>query len=119
MTNLERIIIMQVIGRKFVMKIHQELFNNGRAKMNYPIKKWPSHINRHFCGRTNSVASKHMKSHSNSLEVREMQIKVTMRLFITFTWLLETAVPATGSEIQRKRYLHTLPRDIWIISVGL
>lgn len=38
MTNLERIIIMHVIGRKSVVKIYQELFNNGRAKMNYPVK---------------------------------------------------------------------------------
>lgn len=57
---------------------------DGKQKTNYPVKMAKS-CKQAFCGRANLVASKRMTRCPNSLEVREMQIKVIMKLILNST----------------------------------
>jgi hypothetical protein len=66
--------------RGLILKIYKELKKLTSIKPNSPIKKWGY---REFTTEESRMAKKHSKKCLKFLEIREMQIKTTLRFHLT------------------------------------
>jgi hypothetical protein len=66
-----------------ITRIYRELKTLNFPKINEPIKKWATELNRTFSKEEIQMAKKHMKKWSSSLAIKEMQTKTTQRFYLT------------------------------------
>jgi hypothetical protein len=66
-----------------LFRIYREHKKLNSPKINEPIKKWATELNRTFSKEEIQMAKKHMKKCSPSLAIKEMQIKTSPRFHLT------------------------------------
>jgi hypothetical protein len=83
LTEWEKIFASYASDKRLITKIYRELKKLNSPKINESIKKWETKLNRTFSKEEIQVAKKHMKKCSPSLAIKEMQIKTTLRFYLT------------------------------------
>jgi hypothetical protein len=66
-----------------ITRIYRELIKLNSPRINEPIKKCATELNRTFSKEEIQMAKKHRKKCSPSLAIKEMQIKTTRRFYLT------------------------------------
>jgi hypothetical protein len=82
-TGWEKIFASYTSDKGLINRIYQEQKKLNSHKINEPIKKWATELNRTFSKEEFQMAKKHMKKCSPSPALKEMQIKTTLRFHLT------------------------------------
>jgi Zn-dependent oligopeptidase len=82
-TQWEKIFANYTSHKGLITRIYRVLKKLNSLRINEPIKKWATKLNRTFSKEGIQMAKKHMKKSSPSLAIKEMQIKTTPRFHFT------------------------------------
>jgi hypothetical protein len=82
-TEWEKNFASYTFDKGIITKIYRELKKLNSHKINEPIKKWATELNRTFSKEEYQMAKKHMKKCSPYLAIKEIQIKTTVRFYLT------------------------------------
>jgi hypothetical protein len=82
-TYWERIFTNPKSHRRIMSNINKELKKLDSLKSNNTIKKWGTELNKEFSTEEYLMTEKHLKKGLTSSILREMQIKTTLRFYLT------------------------------------
>jgi hypothetical protein len=82
-TQWEKIFASFTSDKGLITRIYREFKKLNSPKINEPIKKWATEPNKTFSKEEIQLAKKHMEKCSPSLAIKEMQIKTTLRFYLT------------------------------------
>jgi hypothetical protein len=102
--------IRQLYSKGLITRIYRELKNVNLSKINEPIKKWASELNRTFSKEDIQMAKKHMEKCSLSLAIKEMQTKTTLRFHLTtvrIAIIINTTNNRCCEDVGKKEPLYT------------
>jgi hypothetical protein len=83
LTEWEKIFACYTSAKGLITRIFREFKILNSSKLNEPIKKWATELNRTFSKEEIQMAKKRMKKCSSSLVIKKMQIKTTLRFYLT------------------------------------
>jgi hypothetical protein len=82
-TEWEKIFAGYTSDKGLITRIYRELQKLNSPNINEPIKEWATELNRTYSKEEIQMAKTHMKKCSPSLAIKEMQIKTTLRFYLT------------------------------------
>ena len=71
------------INRGLISKVYKELIKLDTRESHNLIKKWCTELNKTFSVEEYRMAEKYLRKCSTSLAIRELQIKTTLRFYLT------------------------------------
>jgi hypothetical protein len=82
-TEWEKVSANNTSDKELITRIYREFKKLNFPKINEPIKKWATELNRTFSKQEIQIAKKHMKKCSSPVAIKEMKIKITLRFHLT------------------------------------
>jgi hypothetical protein len=111
LTELEKIFASYISDKGLITRIYRELKKLNSPRINEPIKKWATELNRILSKEEIQMAKKHMKKCSPSLAINEMQIKTTLRFHLTpirIAIITNTTTTSVGEDVGKKEPSYTV-----------
>ena len=102
-TKIEKISAKHISDEDLIPRLHTELNN---TKIN-PVKKWAKDLSRDFF-KDIQMAKKCMERCSALLIIGKMQIKTTMRYYLTHYWRKKQKITNVDKDAGKLELLHTV-----------
>jgi hypothetical protein len=82
-TEWEKIFASYTSDKGLIIRTYREHKKLNTPKLKEPIKKWATKLNRTFSKKEIQIAIKHMKKCSPSVAIKGVQIKTSLKFYLT------------------------------------